>query len=52
MFLSFNGDRDRQTEIQKERRSGEKVGDEGRKQVVLGDHSAVVLVFKAWLSPH
>lgn len=33
-------------------RSREIVGDGGRKQVVLGDRSAVVLVFKAWLSPH
>lgn len=41
-----------ETESEKERRSREKVGDDGRKQVVLADHSAVPLVFKAWLSPH
>lgn len=50
MFLSFNADRDKQTET--EGRSREKVGDEGRKQVILGDHSAVTLAFKAWLSPY
>lgn len=39
MFLSFKGGRDRQTE--NERRSREKCEGEGRKQVALGDRSAV-----------
>lgn len=47
-FLSM----ETQTDSEKERRSREKEGDDGRKQVVLADHSAVALVFKAWLSPH
>lgn len=44
-FLSMETEADRE----KERRSGENVGAEGRKPVVLGDRSAV---FKAWLSPY
>ena len=38
MFLYFNGDRE--TDIEREEKL-KKVGDEGRKQGVLGDHSAV-----------
>lgn len=43
-FLSMETEADRE----KERRSGENVGAEGRKPVILGEAS----VFKAWLSPY
>lgn len=39
-------------QIGKKRIGTEKVGDKGRKQVVLVEHSAVVLMPRAWLSPH
>lgn len=47
MFLSFNADRER--EEKKKKVVG---GVKERKQVALGDHSAVASALKARLSPH